>query len=90
MLCKQITNWWKRKSNRAIILSNNGTITKEHISLDNENTELDLNRTLKELEKEILLKRLEEFQGNKTLTAKSLSVSVRWIQKKMKEFNSES
>ena len=76
--------------NRAIILSTNGTITKEHISLDNEQNDHDSNRTLKELEKKILLKRLEEFSGNKTLTAKSLGVSVRWIQKKMKEFNSES
>ena len=75
---------------RAIILSDNGTITKEHISLDNEKSEVDSNKTLKELEMKILLQRLEDFGGNKTLTAKSLDVSVRWIQKKMKEFNSES
>ncbi len=74
---------------RAIILSNDGIITKEHIALDNEKTELDSKRTLKELEKKILLERLEEFNGNKTLTAKSLDVSVRWIQLKMKEIQSE-
>lgn len=75
--------------NRAIILSNNGNITKEHIALDNEQNEIDSNKTLKELEKKILLERLEDFSGNKTITAKSLGVSVRWIQKKIKEFNSE-
>lgn len=74
---------------RAIILSSEGSITKDQIALENENTEMDSKRTLKDLEKQILLKRLEEFQGNKTLTAKSLDVSVRWIQKKIKEFESE-
>ena len=33
----------------------------------------------------ILKKRLEEYNGNRTLTAKSLGVSVRWIQLKLKE-----
>ncbi|MCB9248129.1 MAG: sigma 54-interacting transcriptional regulator [Ignavibacteriales bacterium] len=75
---------------RALILSSDGMITKEHISLDNEQNTLDSSRTLKELEEKILLNRLEEFNGNKTLTAKSLDVSVRWIQKKMKEINSKS
>jgi len=76
--------------NRAIILSSDGKITKDHISLENEQAEIDSNKTLKQLEEQILLKRLNEFQGNKTLTAKSLSVSVRWIQKKIKEIDSKS
>jgi Nif-specific regulatory protein len=75
---------------RAIILSNDGKITKDHISLDNDQTDIDSKRTLKELEIKILLARLEEFKDNKTLTAKSLGVSVRWIQKKMKEIQDES
>jgi len=74
---------------RAVILSNDGSITKDHIALENEQGDSDTKRTLKELEKNILFKRLEEFQGNKTLTAKSLDVSVRWIQKKTKEIESD-
>lgn len=75
--------------NRAIILSNNGVIKSDHISLE-EGSKLTSNKTLKELEERILLDRLTEFNGNKTRTAKSLGVSVRWIQKKMKELNSKS
>ena len=30
-------------------------------------------------------KRLESFQGNRTAAAKSLGVSVRWVQLKLKE-----
>jgi len=75
---------------RAIILSSDGKINKDHIALDNEQTDIDTKRTLKELEMKILLARLEEFNGNKTFTAKSLDVSVRWIQLKMKEIQSES
>ncbi len=75
---------------RAIILSSDGKITKDHIALDNEQTDADSKRTLKELELKILLARLEEFKNNKTITAKSLGVSVRWIQIKMKEIKDES
>ncbi|MBK8944146.1 MAG: sigma 54-interacting transcriptional regulator [Ignavibacteriae bacterium] len=75
---------------RAIILTSNGIINDEHIALENESSESFNKRTLHEIEMKILLDRLNEFQGNKTLAAKSLDVSVRWIQLKMKEFNSES
>ena len=74
--------------NRAIILSNDGVVGKEHISLEEEEDQNESDQTLKELEKQILLRRLKEFQGNKTLTAKSLGVSVRWVQKKIKEIES--
>lgn len=75
---------------RAIILSEDNVIKKEHITLENESNSLDEKRTLKELEKKALLERLKEFNGNKTHTAKSLDVSVRWIQKKLKEFGDNS
>lgn len=76
--------------NRAMILSNEGVIKQDHISLEDEGTNSTSNKSLKELEEQILLDRLAEFQGNKTKAAKSLGVSVRWIQKKMKELNSQS
>ena len=70
---------------RAIILSTNDKISDDQILLEDESAEDLSNLTLKEHEEQILLKRLKEFQGNKTRTAESLGVSVRWIQKKMKE-----
>ena len=48
------------------------------------------NKTLKQIEEEVILKRLHEFNGNRTRTAKSLDVSVRWIQKKIKEYENRS
>ena len=42
-----------------------------------------------ELEKIILFKRLDKFNGNRTHTAKSLGVSVRWIQKQVKKYNED-
>jgi transcriptional regulator with PAS, ATPase and Fis domain len=72
--------------NRALILSNELIINKEHIKLEDEQDDDKAKMTLKELEDIILLDRLAQFDGNKTLTAKSLGVSLRWVQKKMKEF----
>jgi transcriptional regulator with PAS, ATPase and Fis domain len=46
---------------------------------------MDFKGTLRDFEMMLLKKRLEEFNGNRTLTAKSLGVSVRWIQMKLKE-----
>ncbi|MBN2425526.1 MAG: sigma 54-interacting transcriptional regulator [Calditrichaceae bacterium] len=74
---------------RALILAGNDRITDQHILLE----ESEVNKqsgTLKEIEQQVLRKRLEEFNGNRTQTAKSLGVSVRWIQLKLKEIeNSE-
>jgi Nif-specific regulatory protein len=72
---------------RAIILSNDRIITKEHIALENENDFHDSNETLKEIEKKILLDRLTVFKGDKKAAAKSLDVSVRWIRLKLNEYN---
>jgi transcriptional regulator with GAF, ATPase, and Fis domain len=74
---------------RALILADGTKITEEHIILEDETKKTDhFSGSLKELEKEVLLKRLEKFGGNRTLTAKSLGVSVRWIQLKLKEIGS--
>ncbi len=72
---------------RALILCDSGKIQSEHIVLEDEDPsgKMALNGTLKEIEKHILLKRLEQYDGNRTRCAKSLGVSVRWIQLKLKE-----
>jgi DNA-binding NtrC family response regulator len=41
---------------------------------------------LKEQEKEIVLRTLEECEGNKTKTAEVLGVSLRWLHYKLNEW----
>lgn len=73
---------------RAVILCENNRIEAQHIIIEEDQQGLNLaDGTLQEIEKAILLKRLEKFEGNRTKTAESLNVSVRWIQLKLKELN---
>ena len=74
---------------RALILSEEKKILPEHIILDVDESPENFSGTLKDFEKLLLKKRLEKFAGNRTLTAKSLGVSVRWIQLKLKEMERE-
>ncbi len=72
---------------RAVILCDGVSLRPEHIILDDDNSDDPkyFSGTLKELEKKLLLQRLQKYDGNRTLTAKSLGVSVRWVQLKLKE-----
>jgi len=70
---------------RAIILCNADKILPDDIVLEDEKSLENFDGTLGEFEVLLLKKRLEQFNGNRTLTAKSLDVSVRWIQLKLKE-----
>ncbi len=70
---------------RALILCDSNKIYVDHIILEEEKSLENFNGTLGEFEVLLLKKRLEQFNGNRTLTAKSLDVSVRWIQLKLKE-----
>ncbi len=67
---------------RAIINARSNVITAEDIIFDNEELNI-YSGTLDEIERAIVLKRLEEFGGNKTLAAKSLGVSRKWIYLKL-------
>jgi Nif-specific regulatory protein len=70
---------------RALILCDEDKILTEHIVIEDDSNSTEFNGTLKDFEKTLLLKRLKEFEGNRTLTAQSLGVSVRWVQLKLKE-----
>jgi transcriptional regulator with PAS, ATPase and Fis domain len=71
---------------RALILCDADKILPEHIIIEEDSDSSEFDGTLKDYEKTLLLKRLKEFDGNRTLTAQSLGVSVRWVQLKLKEF----
>ncbi|MDR3609252.1 MAG: sigma 54-interacting transcriptional regulator [Ignavibacteriaceae bacterium] len=70
---------------RALILSDSDKIEEEHIIIEETQKSIRFDGTLRDYEKQLLIKRLEECNGNRTQTAASLGVSVRWIQIKLKE-----
>jgi Nif-specific regulatory protein len=70
---------------RGLILCDGKKLLPEHIIIEEDSDSSEFSGTLKEFEKTLLLKRLKEFDGNRTLTAQSLGVSVRWVQLKLKE-----
>lgn len=74
---------------RALILCDGSKLHSEHIILEDASVTENFKGTLHEFEMLLLKKRLEEFNHNRTLTAKSLDVSVRWIQLKLKEMGEQ-
>jgi transcriptional regulator with GAF, ATPase, and Fis domain len=74
---------------RALILCDGDKLLPEHIVIEEDTDEINFTGTLKEFERIILNKRLKMFQGNRTSTARSLGVSVRWVQLKLKEMNEQ-
>jgi len=75
---------------RALILCDGEKLLPEHIIFEDEGKITDFAGRLKDFEKHLLLKRLEEFDNNRTLAARSLGVSVRWVQMKLKEIEEKS
>jgi len=74
---------------RALILCDGDRLLPEHIVIEEDTDEINFTGTLREFERIILNKRLKMFQGNRTSTARSLGVSVRWVQLKLKEMNEQ-
>jgi DNA-binding NtrC family response regulator len=70
---------------RALILSDGSKIKGDDIILEDVKARVKFDGTLRDFEKQLLLTRLEECEGNRTQTASSLGVSVRWVQLKLKE-----
>jgi Nif-specific regulatory protein len=74
---------------RSIILSDGMKISPEFVILDESGDIAAFKGHLRDYEMLLLEKRLKEFGGNRTLTARSLGVSVRWVQLKLKELEKE-
>ena len=70
---------------RALILCDDSKLMKEHIVIEDDPGDESFSGTLKDFEKVLLKERLIEYNGNRTLVANSLGVSVRWVQLKVKE-----
>jgi Nif-specific regulatory protein len=71
---------------RAVVLSQDRSITLESLIIPKARELAGGRKTLKEHEKEIVVRALEEFNGNKTKTAESLGVSLRWLHYKLAEW----
>ena len=74
---------------RALILCESYKLMPEHIVIEEDPDDENFAGTLKDFERMILKKRLIEYEGNRTLAAKSLGVSVRWVQLKIKELGDD-
>jgi len=70
---------------RAIILCDNNQIDAENIIVEDSAKPVNFDGTLEDFERQLLINRLDECKGNRTQTAATLGVSVRWVQLKLKE-----
>ncbi len=77
---------------RAALVCEEGVIEPRHFFLDGtarpqgESDGVPVGSTLREMEKQLILKTLEEVKGNRTHAAKVLGISVRTLRNKLKEY----
>jgi Nif-specific regulatory protein len=71
---------------RAVVLAGDEQITLKELIIPESDGEGLKAKSLKEQEREIVLKTLEECEGNKTKTAEVLGVSLRWLHYKLNEW----
>ena len=92
----------ERAVERAAVLAETGTVTISHFEFDQSRSEPDVTlkrfevqenpstesakKSMKEMEKEIILKALEAHRGNRTHTAKALGMSLRTLRHKLKTY----
>ncbi|PIR00528.1 MAG: sigma-54-dependent Fis family transcriptional regulator [Nitrospinae bacterium CG11_big_fil_rev_8_21_14_0_20_45_15] len=85
---------------RAVLLCRGAIIQPHHLFFDedefeSENQHMELPKhlyqgTIHEMEKELILKTLEELQGNRTQAAQRLGISIRTLRNKLAEYNKDS
>lgn len=74
---------------RAVFICKDKTIKIEDFLFEDTHTKKGLNGKLKDMEKELIIKTLNDVKGNKTKAAKILGVSVRTIRNKLNEYGLE-
>ncbi len=72
---------------RSLILSEGDTISVDDLFIPDAENLSQKPKTLKDYEREIVLKTLDDSGGNKTKTAEILGVSLRWLHYKLNEWN---
>ena len=71
---------------RAIVLARGSTIQTEDLHIPKSVSYADDAQTLRDVERNFVLKILEESDGNKTKAAKRLGVSLRWLHYRLREW----
>jgi len=71
---------------RALVLSQNGTIGPEHLLLDGEEDPLEPGISVREMERRLILQTLERVGGNRTRAARLLGITTRTLRNKLKEY----
>ena len=74
---------------RATTLAEGKVIDLEDLFIPHVESLVSGRKTLKDKEREIVLRTLEEFGNNKTRTAEALGVSLRWLHYKMNEWKKD-
>lgn len=75
---------------RAVFMCKGNVISKKDFLFDDNMSANKQNGKLKDMERELILKTLNDVKGNKTKAAKILGVSVRTIRNKLNEYGIES
>ena len=72
---------------RAVVLSGDrGEILADDLLLSTAPGDTNEAKTLRDYERDIVLRTLDEMEGNKTRTAEALGVSLRWLHYRLKEW----
>ncbi|RQV94196.1 GAF domain-containing protein [bacterium] len=71
---------------RAIVLAGDRDITPDELIIPRVSKPMTGAKSLKDHEREFVLKTLEDYSGNKTKTASALGVSLRWLHYKLAEW----
>jgi len=80
---------------RSVLLCNSDIIEPNHLFIDKEDCmeragiQVKAGLTMKEMEKELICKTLGEANGNRTLAAKILGISIRTLRNKLVEYKSQ-
>jgi DNA-binding NtrC family response regulator len=83
---------------RAVLISTGGPISPEHLWLDYQEKEknseaifhLNSGYTVREMEKELIVRTLEDVNDNRTQAAELLGISIRTLRNKLRDYRQES